>query len=152
MVEAAFIVRSELQRRGLQSYVKTTGGKGLHIVVPLSDKPDWDTVFAFSKSLAGDLAKSRTKLFVANMSKSRRKGRIFLDYHRNRRGSTAIAAYSLRARTGAPVSTPVTWDELPKINPAQFTLRTVPGRLERIEIDPWTGIDALKQRICAVMG
>jgi len=147
VVEAAFIVRSMLTDHGLLSFVKTTGGKGLHIVVPLSRKHEWDEVFTFSKTLAAGLSQAYKTIFVDNMSKSRRRNRIFLDYHRNKRGSTAIAAYSLRARTGAPVSTPITWDELPTIHPMQFTLRTVPERLANIKVDPWSGIALIEQSL-----
>ena len=147
VVEAAFIVRAKLEAHGLQSFVKTTGGKGLHVVVPSTGPQTWEKVFQFTKSLATDLAKSHNKLFVANMAKSRRRGRIFLDYHRNRRGSTAVAAYSLRARPGAPVSTPLSWDELPGIHPLDFTLRSLPTRLSKLESDPWTEIGSLDQSI-----
>lgn len=147
VVEAAFIVRSTLKDQSLESFVKTTGGKGLHIVVPLNRHLGWDQLFAYAKSFATQLAKTHRKLFVANMSKSRRTDRIFVDYHRNRRGSTAIAAYSPRAREGGPVSTPITWQELPGIHPSQFTIRTVPTRLANLNSDPWAAIASLEQSI-----
>ena len=147
VVEAAFIVRSELDNRALRSFVKTTGGKGLHIVIPLTGKPTWDDIGQFSRSLAQELTKAHKTVFVDNMSKARRRDRIFVDYHRNRRGSTAVAAYSVRARDGAPVSTPVTWDELPSLHPSQFTIQTVPQRLAQISADPWQDIDVIKQRL-----
>ncbi|EMI21333.1 DNA primase, small subunit [Rhodopirellula maiorica SM1] len=147
LVEAAFIVRSELESRDLKTFVKTTGGKGLHVVVPLTGQHTWQQVFEFSKLFATALAKLHPKRFVANMSKSRRQGKIFVDYHRNRRGATAIAAYSLRARPGASVSTPITWDELPMVNPGDFTLRTLPTRLAALRTDPWAGLESTEQRL-----
>ncbi len=147
VVEAAFIVHSMLADHNLKSFVKTTGGKGLHLVVPLSSRHSWDEIFVFSKALAAELTNAHKNLFVDNMSKARRRDRIYLDYHRNRRGSTAVAAYSVRARKGAPVSTPVTWNELPSIHPAQFTIQTVPLRLAKINGDPWSGIGSTGQSL-----
>ncbi len=147
VVEAAFLVRSALELHELRSFVKTTGGKGLHVVVPLAGDQDWQKVFDFSKKLAIELEKSSKNLFVANMSKSRRRERIYVDYHRNRRGSTSVAAYSLRARAGATVSTPIAWDELPQIHPTEFTLRSVPTRLATINDDPWREMDAVANRL-----
>ncbi len=147
VVEAAFMVRSELEASGLRSFVKTTGGKGLHVVIPLTREHTWDEVAKFSKSLAEKLTNTHKAVFVDNMSKARRRDRIFVDYHRNRRGSTAVAAYSVRARDGAPVSTPVTWDELPTVHPSQFTIHTVPQRLAKINADPWREIGLIEQRL-----
>ncbi len=147
VVEAAFTVRAALQAHRLQSFVKTTGGKGLHVVVPLAPGHTWDEIFAFSKTLAVELSQAHKNTFVDNMSKARRRDRIFLDYHRNRRGSTAVSAYSVRARAGAPVSTPVTWDELSTIHPSEFTLRNVPARLAEIHVDPWRDMAVIDQRL-----
>ncbi len=137
VIEAAFIIRSKLENQSLRCFAKTTGGKGLHVIVPTNKRWDWRDLFEFSKLFAFELAKEYPKLFVDNMSKSRRRNRIFVDYHRNRRGATAVAAYSLRARAGAPVSTPVAWDELASVHPSDFTLWTIPSRLANLTSDPF---------------
>ncbi len=147
VVEAAELVREQLMQAGLQSFLKTTGGKGLHLVVPIVRRYGWSPVFEFSKLLAGALEKQHPKLFVATMSKAKRKGKVFVDYHRNRKGSTAVAAYSLRARKSAPISTPIGWEELPNIVPDQFTIKTVPDRLRQLRSDPWQGIQELRQSL-----
>ena len=112
VVDASFHVRDALEALGLKSFVKTTGGKGVHIIVPLIRRHAWDIVFRFSRAFAERLSATAPQCFTANMAKRSRRGRIFVDYHRNRRGSTAVAAYSLRARPGAPASTPLSWQEL----------------------------------------
>lgn len=109
---AAFDLRDRLSDLGLASGAMVTGGKGVHVWVPLHRSHDWDLVKTFSKTLAHVLAESEPKRFTATMSKAKRKGRIFLDWLRNERGATAVSPYSLRAREGAPVAMPVTWDEL----------------------------------------
>lgn len=147
LVEAAMLVKDLLAVRGLVCFVKTTGGKGLHVVVPLARRTGWEILFEYSKSLAEQLSKAHPRVFVANMSKAKRRDRIYVDYHRNRRGSTAVAAYSLRARPGATVSTPLTWDELPHVLPSQFTIRTLPERLARLEGDPWEELGGLRQAL-----
>ena len=112
VVEAAQLTRVLLEELGLATFVKTTGGKGLHVVVPLKPTRGWDEVKAFARAAATRLATVAPQRFTAQLSKSRRSGRIFIDYLRNGRGATAISAYSLRAREGAPVSVPLHWDEL----------------------------------------
>ncbi len=147
VVDAAFLVRDELQRRNLLSFVKTTGGKGLHIIVPIDRRYDWNTVFGYSKQVAEYLVNQFDQWFVATMSKSKRKQRIYLDYHRNREGATAIAPYSLRARNRATVATPIEWDELRDIDPMQLTLHTVPTRLMAMKSDPWESLASTRQRL-----
>src|SRR5205823_9095593 len=97
---------------GLKSFLKTTGGKGLHVVAPIEPERDWDEVKAFTRSIAEAMATDSPDRYVATMSKKLRRGHIFVDYLRNGHGATAIAPYSTRARASAPVSTPMTWDEL----------------------------------------
>ncbi|HKN87352.1 MAG TPA: DNA ligase D [Nitrospiraceae bacterium] len=137
VVEAAELVRDRLTELGLQSWVKTTGGKGLHVVVPLTGKQTWDEVKGFSQALAERLVKEKPDRYTSKMSKAGRKGKVFLDYLRNSRGATAVAAYSTRARAGATVSTPVRWDELPHLMPDQFTVKTVLSRFKTMKDDPW---------------
>ena len=152
VVEGAFELRRRLAALGLDSVVKTTGGKGLHIVVPFSpaSRVSWDDAFAFSQAVSERLAREQPKGYVATMSKARRVGKIFIDYFRNHRGSTAIAAYSTRARPGAPVAVPLTWDELtPTLDPRQFTVETVPARVAALKADPWAATIAAKQRLTA---
>jgi bifunctional non-homologous end joining protein LigD len=138
VIEGAREIRDRLDSEGLSSFVKTTGGKGLHVVVPLLPKADWAAVRAFAKKLAGAMAADRPDRYTATLAKRARTGRIFIDYLRNGRGATAVAVYSTRARSGAPVSTPLAWDELsPQILPNHFTVANLPGRLSTLDTDPW---------------
>jgi bifunctional non-homologous end joining protein LigD len=107
VTEAAIDLRDALAGLGLKSFVKTTGGKGLHVVIPLTPKLDWDQVKAFAKLIADSFVTQRPDTFTANMAKRARHGRIYIDYLRNGRGATAVGAYSPSARPGAPVSTPL---------------------------------------------
>jgi bifunctional non-homologous end joining protein LigD len=133
-------LQGRLQQLGLSAFPRTTGGKGLHLVVPLKPKADWDTLKAFSRALAEQHARDEPGLLTASMAKAKRRGRIFLDYLRNGRGSTAIASYSLRARPGAPVAVPLRWDELsPAIHSDHYTVETLRRRLGALRADPWEG-------------
>ena len=151
VVRAAFDLRENLRDIRLESLVKTTGGKGLHVVVPVVPKLDWDTFKAFSKGVVTRMEKAEPERFTTNMMKAKRRGRIFLDYLRNGRGATFIAPYSMRARENATVATPITWEELAKgVDPKTFTILTVPKRLETMKKDPWAAYDSLaKQPISA---
>ena len=138
VIEAAGEVRDRLDRAGLASFVKTSGGKGLHVVAPLKPAADWAAVKAFTKKIAVGMAADSPDRYVATMTKSKRRGKIFVDYLRNGRGSTAVAAYSTRARPGAPVSMPLGWDELDQgVGPAHFTVANTPSRLAHLDVDPW---------------
>jgi bifunctional non-homologous end joining protein LigD len=147
VVEAAELIRDRLTGLELQSWVKTTGGKGLHVVVPLTGKQTWDDVKGFSQALADRLAKDAPDRYTSKMSKAGRKGKLFIDYLRNGRGATAVAAYSTRARAGATVSTPVGWEELSGLKLDQFTVQSVPRRLKTRKQDPWKGLWNLRQSI-----
>jgi bifunctional non-homologous end joining protein LigD len=150
VAEAAIELREALLGIGLQSFPKTTGGKGLHVVVPVMPKLNWDDIKEFSKWVAERFAGAYPERFTTNMAKRARTGRIFIDYLRNGRGATAIGAYSARAREGAPVATPLFWEEVEKrIKPDGFTVLTVPDRLKRLESDPWAEIGKLRQSISA---
>jgi bifunctional non-homologous end joining protein LigD len=148
LVAAARRVREILEQLGLVSYLRATGGKGLHVVMPLRPAADWSIVKPFARAVAESMAQAAPQEFVATATKKLRDGRIFVDYLRNGRGATAIASYSLRARPGAPVAVPLRWDELGRLGrPDKFTLENVPRRLARLDADPWEGIDALEQDI-----
>ena len=137
VVAGAQQVRQRLEDAGLTAFVKTSGGKGLHVVAPLVPRADWPTVKAFAKGLAEGMAKDAPDAYVSTVAKSKRKGRILIDWLRNQRGMTAVAAYSPRARAGAPVSMPVAWEELEQIGPAYFTVANTPARLDALAHDPW---------------
>ena len=150
VTEAAIDVRDALDAIGLRSFVKTTGGKGLHVVVPLKPLLAWDAVKEFSHWVADRLAEERPEQFTANMAKQARRGRIYLDYLRNGRGATAVGAYSPRDRAGTTVSTPLSWDEVEHgVKPTEFTVATVPSRLAGLAADPWAEIGDVKQAIPA---
>ena len=148
VIDAAREVRKRLvEGLKLESFVKTSGGKGLHVVVPLLPDMDWESAKFTSKKLAEAMAADSPRRYVANMSKSARKGRIFVDYLRNGRGATAVAAYSTRARAGATVSTPVGWDELSDaIKSDHYRLGNIDRRLANLSRDPWADFFKIKQR------
>jgi len=149
---AAIEMREALLGIGLQSFPKTTGGKGLHVVVPVAPKLEWDAIKEFSKWVSERFAAAYPDRFTTNMAKRARIGRIFIDYLRNGRGATAIGAYSPRARPGGPVSTPLFWEEVEKsVRPEGFTVATVPQRLAALESDPWAEIGGLRQSISAAV-
>jgi DNA ligase D len=146
VVAAAREVRAVLDSMKLTSFLKTTGGKGLHLVVPIVRRYDWQEVKAFARRAADKLAKERPERYLIRMSKAERRGRILIDYLRNDPTSTAIAPYSTRSREGAPVATPLAWEELnDKLDPKAFNEKTVPGRLGKRRADPWNDITSLKQ-------
>ncbi|HEX2726285.1 MAG TPA: non-homologous end-joining DNA ligase [Beijerinckiaceae bacterium] len=141
---AAREVRGALEGLGLVSFLKTTGGKGLHVVVPLERRHEWADVKAFAKKTAEALAADAPARYLTRISKAERRGRIFIDYLRNDPTSTAVAPYSTRARAGATVATPIAWDELsPNLDPAAFNVTTVPRRRK----DPWADIGKVRQRL-----
>ncbi|MBA4019109.1 MAG: DNA ligase D [Pirellula sp.] len=135
---AARELRVVLEELGLQSFVRTSGGKGLHVVVPLTGRNTWEQVKTFAHDIAFGMARHKSDTYVSTMSKDLRKRKIFIDYLRNQRGATSVASYSTRNRAGAPVATPVAWEELGRLRgPAQFTVANVPARLKRLKSDPW---------------
>ena len=151
VVAAAIDVRDLLARAGLKSFVRTTGGKGLHVVVPLRPAAAWDKAKKFAHALAESFAAVRPDEFVAVASKQRRDGRIFVDYLRNTRGATSVASYSLRARPGAPVAVPLRWSELKTLKSGDaFNIRNVPARLKRMRADPWAGYGSVRQDLDSI--
>ncbi|QHW28453.1 non-homologous end-joining DNA ligase (plasmid) [Rhizobium leguminosarum bv. viciae 248] len=138
VITAALELKARLEARGLAAFVKTSGGKGLHVVTPLAPKAGWAEVKDFAHSLAESMSADTPEKYLATATKAKRGGHIYIDYLRNGRGNTAVAAYSTRARSGAPVSMPLDWSELNEVSgPAAFTLGNVPGRLETQPRDPW---------------
>ncbi|MGB9368984.1 MAG: DNA ligase D [Xanthobacteraceae bacterium] len=144
---AARELRERLADLKLKSFVKTTGGKGLHVMLPVDGAP-WDQAKDFAHAMVLAMEADSPDKYVSKMTKSIRGGKIFLDYLRNGRGATAIVAYSTRARPGAAVSTPVTWDELgPKLTPNKFTVLNIGRRLGALKRDPWADIAKVKQKL-----
>lgn len=144
VVAAAHEVRERLAARDLVSFVRLTGGKGLHVVVPLTRGPGWDEVKRWSKALADEMVRASPSRYVAVSTKARRKGKIYIDYLRNTMGASAIGTWWFRARPGAPVAKALTWDELvPELDPQAYTVRTV--RLPAV--DPWAGIEDVQQAL-----
>ena len=147
VVDAAFEVRDRLKEAGLASLVKTTGGKGLHVYAPLKPHAGWGAAKDFAHALAKQMAKDSPKKYLAMASKSARRGRIFIDYLRNGRGATAVAAYSTRARAGATVSTPLAWEELgPDLRSDRFTMANLLHRLAHLK-DPWADLAKMARRL-----
>ncbi|HKY72775.1 MAG TPA: DNA ligase D [Nitrospira sp.] len=152
VVEAAQLTKTLLEELGLVSFLKTTGGKGLHIVTPIQRTHEWEEAKTFAKAVADHLVRAIPQRFTSNMAKRARKGKIFIDYLRNARGATAIAAYSTRAKPGAPVSAPLAWDELSEDLPSDyFTVMNLPARLKRLRRDPWDAYDRSARRLTADM-
>lgn len=152
VVEAARLLRRRVAELGLEAFVKTTGGKGLHIVVPVAPEVDWEEAKEFTKNVAESIARNAPDRYLTNMSKTKRAGKIFIDYLRNGRGATAVAAYSTRARAGAPVSVPLRWEELDDdIRGDHFTLRNVRQRLTRLRKDPWANFSNSRRSILAAI-
>jgi bifunctional non-homologous end joining protein LigD len=151
VVDAARLVRRALEAVKLESFVKTSGGKGLHVVVPLAPV-GWDEAGGFAEAMAEALAQREPDRFTTRVAKSARPGRIYIDHLRNRRAASTVAAYSTRARAGAPVSTPLAWDELStRLTPDRLTVATVPARLAKAG-DPWARYWALRQPIPELHG
>lgn len=152
VIEGALRVRERLTDAGLTSFVKTTGGKGLHVVVPLERRQSWEELKASSKKLAQGMAGDYPQSYTANSSKAVRSGRIYIDWVRNGRGATAVAAYSTRARPGAPVSTPIAWEELtPTLRSDSFTVRNLAERLAGLSADPWGEMGDVRQALTSTV-
>ena len=147
VIKGARELRERLNELKLKSFLKTTGGKGLHVVVPTNGTP-WDDAKDFAHAMVLAMEADAPDKYVSKMTKSIRGGKIFLDYLRNGRGATAIVAYSTRARAGATLSVPVDWDELgPKLTPNKFTVLNIGRRLASLKKDPWADIGKVRQKI-----
>jgi bifunctional non-homologous end joining protein LigD len=150
VIAAARTVRQALAALDLDAFPKTTGGRGLHVVVPLVPHARWSDCLAFSRTLCEAIERSAPGTFTTRFAKAGRNRRILLDYLRNNRTNTSIAAYSTRARSDAPISVPVMWNELrPALDPQGLTLATVPRRLARLRADPWKDYWTCKQKLTA---
>lgn len=148
VTEAAFELKVRLKKKELESFVKTTGGKGLHLVVPVDPEMEWPAAKEFAHSVVQEMEKASPSLYLTKMTKAARKGKIYLDYLRNERGATAVAAYSPRARAGATVSMPLSWAELktskerPVFHAAEFDKWKA-----HLKKDPWKDIAKVKQQV-----
>ncbi|MBW3552224.1 MAG: DNA ligase D [Gemmatimonadetes bacterium] len=152
VARAALDLRDRLEDLGLESFPKSTGGKGLHVVVPVTRRSSWEEAREFTRAIALAMVADEPDRFTAKMTKSRRTGRVFLDYLRNTRNATAIADYSTRSRPGAPVATPLAWEEVDPgaKQPPSHGIRDVPERVAESG-DPWIGYDGVRQSITAKM-
>jgi bifunctional non-homologous end joining protein LigD len=147
VVEAALAMRDRLEKLGLESFLKTTGGKGLHVVAPIKREHEWPLIKEFARAVANATA-AESDRYVTVMTKAKRTGKIFIDFFRNDRGATAVAPYSTRARPGAPVATPLDWKEAtPSLVPGHFTVESMPRRLSQMQDDPWAPMLTAKQGI-----
>ena len=152
LVEATRLTKQLLDGLKLRSFLKTTGGKGLHVVAPIEPRLEWGEVKQFTKQLAEFLVRARPDMFTAKIAKNSRGGKVFVDYLRNAETASAVAAFSPRARKDAGVSTPVSWDELGRKDiRGLFTVKSVPRRLKRLGADPWAEYDKTRQSITPAM-
>jgi bifunctional non-homologous end joining protein LigD len=152
VMEGAKLTRALIEGLKLRCFLKTTGGKGLHVVFPLERRNMWDEVKAFAESIAKFLVRAEPGRFTAKIAKQSRGGKIFVDYLRNAETASAVAAYSSRARPGAHVSTPLEWDELDSTDiRGAFTVQNIPERLRKLKVDPWAGYDSVRQTITDAM-
>jgi bifunctional non-homologous end joining protein LigD len=148
VIECARLIRDSLRSLELESFVKTTGGKGLHVVAPLVPGPSWDETSAFARAVAETVARANPRRYITSMAKAARRGKIFIDYLRNIRGATSVAAYSTRATPHATMSVPLTWDELStRITSDHFTIANVPKRLAGLTADPWAAYWRTRQSL-----
>jgi len=152
LTEGVKVLRALLDKLELTGFLKTTGGKGLHVVVPIAPVLEWPQVTAFAKAVAAMFAAAWPERYTATMSRAKRRGRIFIDYLRNTEGATAIAPYGIRARRNAPVAMPIGWDELKRdLRHDVFNVETALCRLQRQKKDPWRNFFSIRQRLTPAM-
>ena len=153
VMAAAHALRERLEDLGLDCFLKTSGGKGVHVMVPLARRHDWDEVKEFSRAVAEQFAEEEPRRFIAKASKKERAGRIYIDYLRNAEGATAVAAYSLRARAGLPVSMPIDWKELRAgdMRGRHYNIDNAETTLASRRTDPWADYDRSRQTISGAM-
>ena len=148
VIDGASDIRERMREFGLDSFVKTTGGKGIHVVVPITPEFGWDAIKAFTRAVAQSMAHDDPKRYIATASKAARKGKVFVDYLRNDHTATAVTAYGVRARPGAPVAMPIDWKELTvDLKPSAWTMSTVPDYLRQRKNDPWVDFFSLRQSL-----
>lgn len=148
VIAAAREVRDRLKALGLQSFCKTTGGKGLHVVVPVEATAPWKEVKSFAKGFSAEMAADSPDKYLTKATKADRVGRIFIDYLRNDPTSTAVAPYSTRSRKGAPVAMPLRWEQVKAgLDPCDYTVETVPGLVARQRSDPWAEMLEVRQTL-----
>jgi bifunctional non-homologous end joining protein LigD len=146
--QAALELRERFRGMKLESFLRTTGGKGLHVVLPIVRRQGWDVAKEFCRGVAQSMVHDAPDRFTAQMSKARRHGRIFVDWLRNGRGATAVGPYSTRVRPGLPIAAPIGWDELPALEAANvWTVTNLPARIAKLRRDPWEGIDDVRQSL-----
>jgi bifunctional non-homologous end joining protein LigD len=146
MVRAAQLVRATLEGIGLESWLKTTGGDGLHIVVPIRPEHEWPVCLAAARAIAETLERKDASRYTTRFARQGREQKILIDYLRNNRTNTSVAAYSVRAGSTAAVSVPIAWDELsPRRRPPRWMVRTIGRRLAAN--DPWAGYFQAAQRL-----
>jgi bifunctional non-homologous end joining protein LigD len=149
VAKAGLDVKARLEALGLTPFAKLTGGKGLHVVVPVSPGPTWPAVKEFARAFVNEMVRDEPRRFVASMAKIKRTGKIFVDYLRNDAEATAIGPYSPRARPGAPVALPIEWDELDAdaAQPPRFGVLEVPRLIRARKRDPWRGFEAARRSL-----
>ena len=140
-------MRDRLKKIGLESFLKTTGGKGLHVVVPIVPELEWPAIKEFAHGFVLAMEKADPALYLTKMTKAARTGKIYLDYLRNERGATSVAPYSPRARVGGPVSMPLSWAELKLKERPVFRVAEFAEWRARLKKDPWKGLESVKQRV-----
>jgi bifunctional non-homologous end joining protein LigD len=153
LVDAVTVLRKLLDALELEAFLKTTGGKGLHVVIPLAPTRSWDDAKEFCRGVAEMLVRTFPDRFTAKLTKSRRTGLIFIDYLRNVEGATAVAAYSVRAKANAPVSMPIDWSELERddVRFDHFNVRNVPALTTSRKRDPWARLPRVRQTLTDAM-
>jgi bifunctional non-homologous end joining protein LigD len=148
LVAAAKDVRARLRAQGLESFPRLTGGKGLHVVVPIRRGPLWDEAKTFCERIASEMSRAEPERYLATASKAAREGRIFIDWLRNARGATSVASFSLRAREGAPVAMPVRWEDLARLGGgAAFGFAAALKRVKALRRHPWGDFASTKQTL-----
>lgn len=148
VLRAALEIHARLIDLKLKCFVRTSGGKGLHVVIPVRPATDWDSARGFARAFAEQIAADHPQEYLAVATKARRHGKIFIDHLRNGRGATAVCSYSLRNRPGAPIATPLSWEELPRVRASdQFGFADIRQRLAHMQADPWAGIDRITQAL-----
>jgi bifunctional non-homologous end joining protein LigD len=152
VIEGAKDLKARLEALGLETWLKTSGGKGVHVVVPIARRSTWSDVAAFTRAVAYDMASDSPKKYIAKASKAARKGLIFVDWVRNTRGATTVAPWSTRARPGAPISVPLAWEAIDELKSGdQYTFSNIENLLQRRRSDPWADLPKSRQRLTKSM-